>query len=281
MYNNNNVSEHRTNSISSDQHVFDSAKPYYEAALMNSGYTGSSLTYTGTAHETETTKRKRRKRKILWFNPPFSCTVETNVGRKFLSLIDSHFPDHHPFHKFINRNCVKVSYSCMKNMESIIKTRNKQLLQQHQESKDTANAAIKKCNCRNPSKCPLDGKCLTEAVVYKATLRTKDKTYTYVGMTEGTFKSRYTSHGSSFRLKRYKTATKLSEMVWNLKNRGVSYTITWEIIRRGHPFRVGQSSCDLCTSEKLEILRRSVDPNLLNSRSELVSKCRHKRKFSL
>ena len=95
------------------------------------------------------------------------------------------------------------------------------------------------------------------------------------------FKNRYNGHTSSFRNDRYKTATKLSEMVWDLKDQGQDYNITWGIIRRGQPYRVGQSSCDLCTSEKLEILKRSSDPNSLNSRTELISKCRHKRKFIL
>ena len=38
--------------------------------------------------------------------------------------------------------------------------------------------------------------------------------------------------------------------------------------------------CDVCLSEKLLILR-SKDPHLLNKRSELMSRCPHKRKFRL
>ena len=42
----------------------------------------------------------------------------------------------------------------------------------------------------------------------------------------------------------------------------------------------GSRRCDLCLTEKLKIMRE--DPELLlNKRSELVSKCRHKNKFIL
>ena len=37
----------------------------------------------------------------------------------------------------------------------------------------------------------------------------------------------------------------------------------------------------MCTREKLEILRASLDPNSLNKRSEMVNKCRHRAKFLL
>ena len=118
-------------------------------------------------------------------------------------------------------------------------------------------------------------------MVYKATLRADNKSYSYVGMTEGPFKQRFNGHTSSFRHERFKSATKLSEMVWSLKDQGIDYDISWSIIRRGHAYRPGLTSCDLCTSEKLEILRHSSDPHLLNSRSEILAKCRHKRKFLL
>ena len=44
-----------------------------------------------------------------------------------------------------------------------------------------------------------------------------------------------------------------------------------------HPYKNGNKYCDLCTTEKVEIILRSKDPRLLNSRSEIMAKCRHKR----
>ena len=42
--------------------------------------------------DTPSSKSKRRKIKIIWFNPPFSKNVKTNIARNFLQLIDKHFP---------------------------------------------------------------------------------------------------------------------------------------------------------------------------------------------
>ena len=49
------------------------------------------------------------KKLIILFNSPFSKNVKTNVGCKFLCLIDKHFPRTKKLHKIFNRNNVKVS----------------------------------------------------------------------------------------------------------------------------------------------------------------------------
>ena len=99
-------------------------------------------------------------------------------------------------------------------------------------------------------------------------------------MTERTFKKRYYEHTSTFNHRgngvNVDRQTYLSKKVWELKDRGLSYTLNWKILRRGHAYRPGQKSCDLCLSEKLEILKRSSDRRLLNIRSELLRKCNHR-----
>ena len=64
--------------------------------------------------------RRNRQRNIIWFNPPFSKNVNTNIARNFLCLIHKHCPPNHKLHKIFNRNTVKVSYSWMSNVKSII-----------------------------------------------------------------------------------------------------------------------------------------------------------------
>ena len=66
-------------------------------------------------------KTKTGKRNIIWFNPPCSKPVSTNVAKTFLQLVAKHFPRTHKLHKIFNRNTIKVSYSCMNNMSKIIK----------------------------------------------------------------------------------------------------------------------------------------------------------------
>ena len=51
--------------------------------------------------------KKTRLRNIIWFNPPFSINVTTNVARKFLKIVDKKFPKNHKFRKLFNRNTLK------------------------------------------------------------------------------------------------------------------------------------------------------------------------------
>ena len=110
------------------------------------------------------TQRRQRKRNILWFNSPFSKSVVTKLGKTFLRLIDKHFPPHHKLHKLFNWNNVKISYSCMPNVKPIINKHNKTVLDL------PTNNSKRNCNCINSEKCPLQQKCLTNNIMYNATI---------------------------------------------------------------------------------------------------------------
>jgi len=89
--------------------VFAEAAPLYDNALSASGY-ADGLTY---IDPKKTSKKKRsRRRDIVWFNPPFSKNVRTNVGGRFLSLVSKHFKKGSKLAKIFNRNTVKIS--CVK-----------------------------------------------------------------------------------------------------------------------------------------------------------------------
>ena len=120
-------------------------KVEFEDALKKSGY-NVDLKYTDNKSE----KPKTRKRNIIWFNPPFSKSVSTNVAKTFLQLVTKHFPRSHKLHKIFNRNTVKVSYSCMNNMSNIIKGHNKKSSRNHM-TKDQNAIAEKKSNGRELS----------------------------------------------------------------------------------------------------------------------------------
>ena len=51
-------------------------------------------------------------------------------------------------------------------------------------------------------------------------------------------------------------------------------------VKRATPFRSKAKTCGLCLAKKLQIMQAKPGP-LLNKRSDLVSKCRHKAKFLL
>ena len=111
----------RLSKISANENVFNEAIPPYQNALNNSGY-NYVMKY---EPEKETnTPPKNRKRRILWYNPPWSANCSTKIGAKFLNLVDTCFPPTNPLHKIFNRNTLKVSYSCMPNMAQVISKHN-------------------------------------------------------------------------------------------------------------------------------------------------------------
>jgi hypothetical protein len=125
--------------------------------------------------------RRNRQRNIIWFNPPFSKSVNTNIGREFLSLIDNHFPLQHKLHKIFNRNTLKMSYSCMNNVKSIITKHNAHIITNSQSQ----NTETDNCNCDNKNTCPLPKQCMTNNIIYKATVTTNNTNDIkhYIGMT--------------------------------------------------------------------------------------------------
>ena len=204
--------------------------------------------------------------------------VSTNIGKQFLQLIEKHFPTDHKLRKCINRNCIKLSYSCTKNMKNIILTHNKKVSTKQNNPAETQTST---CNCRNKQNCPLDGKCKTGAIVYRASVKdARGNTHTYIGSTKE-FKDRYRNHTKSFRHKQYSKETTLAGFVWE-NNLGPEPNIKWEIVKRAQPYRKSSRYCDLCLTEKLSIdyeLKKSR--NCLNKRSDLTNRCVHRTMFRL
>ena len=177
-----------------------------------------------------------------------------------------------------NRSCVKVSYSCMPNMAAIIKQHNSNVASPRKT--DETNKLAQNCNCRNKFDCPLNGNCLKSCLIYKATISSGNQRDLYYGSCSTTFKKRFSNHRSSFRHQRLKKSTELSKRVCEHKNEGRDYLIQWSVIKEAAPYRCGARICSLCLAEKLQIIKAKPE-GLLNKRSELISKCRHKNKFLL
>ena len=106
--------------------MFETAAPIYREALAKSGYEYE-LKFDPDAANPRS-KARNRKRNILWYKPPFNLSVKSNIASDFLKLLDRSFLHGHPLRKLLNRNTVKVSYSCNPNMEKIITSRNSKLL---------------------------------------------------------------------------------------------------------------------------------------------------------
>ena len=103
----------------------------------------------------------------------------------------------------------------------------------------------KSCNCRVKSECPLNGQCQVTDIIYKCTVLSPDKpNKVYLGT-------------------------------------AASPTLVWCIAKKIPPYSNISKKCLLCLHEKLEIINYPQPEELLNKRSELISKCWHVNKFLL
>ena len=133
----------RISSLSCDETEFNIAKIMYETALKSSGYQVT-LKFEKPSQNT----RRNRNRKVIWFNPPFSLNVKTNIGKEFFKLIRKHFPRNLSFRKIFNLNTIKINYSSMKNMKNLIKQPNTRVLKNQELSEKRS------CNCGVKDNCP-------------------------------------------------------------------------------------------------------------------------------
>ena len=133
-------------------------------------------------------------------------------------------------------------------MKNIISSHNKKITNCH----DEINGKI--WNSRNISNCPLDDKCQTDKIVYKAEVETSDginelSTKVYFGISETEFKSRYNNHSMSLRNWTHENDTELSKFTWSLKDQNKDFVIKWSIFEKSSESK----SCSLCLLEKLVI----------------------------
>ena len=142
----------------------------------------------------------------------------------------------------------------MPNIKTKINAHNREIL------RNTPSKNTKHCNCQQKENCPMKGACLKESLVYYATISCSDKNHCNVPL--------------------YKHDTKLSTEYWNLKTKQLNPRISWKIKGIYKSYNPTSKRCNLCLTEKLEILD-DPDKNLLNKRSEIISQCRHKNKYRL
>ena len=98
----------RLTTISSSENEFMEAWEEYQKALKDAGYS-EELKYEPEEHQ-KLKRKQNRRMKIIWFNPPCSKNVATNIEKEFFGLIRIHFPKQHPFNRLFNKLTVKLSY---------------------------------------------------------------------------------------------------------------------------------------------------------------------------
>ena len=139
------------------------------------------------------------------------------------------------------------------------------------------------CNSWKKEECPLEGKCRANDIIYKCIASASGfPNKVYLGTAQGEFKKRFHNHNSSFKNESKRNDTTLAKYVWDLKlKHNVTPTLKWHILKSVTPYSNITKKCRLCLQEKFEILSCPNPDELLNKRSELVSKWRHVNKFLL
>ena len=248
--------------LSKTKSDFDNYAPEYINELNASGYRTDELKF-----EKPAKKKRTRKRNAIFFHPPFCRSVKTKIGRIFRDLISKHFTPDHVFYKIFNKNTIKISYSCLPNMKTIMNAHKSKILNIQE------NTSGRNCNCRKPNECPVGGNCLKKNIIYQADVELKyhpSKVKTYIGSTSRTFKERYQEHKSSFKSTR--PGSKLSKYIKTIGDQ--EYTIKWKIINASKQMTPNIKFCMLCNLERFEIAK-AYKRTLLNSRNELVTQCPH------
>ena len=138
------------------------------------------------------------------------------------------------------------------------------------------------CNCRKKEDYPLNGECMVDEVVYQATVTTETTQQKHTSASQRTTSRQGmgTIRSVSFSHEKRKSETELSKHIWQLKGENKEFKVTWKILAKAKPYTNITKRCDLCNTEKFFLICR---PHMatLNKRNELISTCRHRRKFIL
>ena len=113
------------------------------------------------------------------------------------------------------------------------------------------------CNCDSGVVgCPVQGKCQQTGVLYRASIRENmsGKVETYTGLTSRKFKDRWNEHNNDFEKPQKRTKTMLSTHVWNLKDKGLDFIISWEILDRCPSYNPISKKCTFCLKEMFFLL---------------------------
>ena len=108
----------------------------------------------------------------------------------------------------------------------------------------------------------------TQSLVYIATSTTSSNRSVYYGTSEEEFKIRHKNHTKSFRQRKCMNETEVLITIYHGKS------------TKRPQHNNGLQSVALCLPEKVLIIRADPD-TLLNKRTELISKCRHRNNFLL
>ena len=167
-----------------------------------------------------------------------------------------------------------MSYSCTKNIKSIITSHNNKLINPVERGND------RMCNCIG-FQCPVNGECLKSDLVYSCKVESANEVREYIGSTKNSFKVRWNAHNSDARYISKRTKTTLADYIWSLKEKNIVYSQSWKVELSTKVYCPEIGVCGTCLSEKYWLLKNHKVRKLVNKRTEILNKCRHRAPFLL
>ena len=117
---------------------------------------------------------------------------------------------------------MKISYGSTWNIRTIINSYAAKILYPKKSTEQRT------CSCLNKGTCPLEQKCLTTNIVYKAKVTSNNRNFqekVYFGLCKTTFKKGFSIHKKLFNLHEYK------KEIRRIKSSGHHAKVEWEIIK--------------------------------------------------
>ena len=163
----------------------------------------------------------------------------------------------------------------MPNIKSNISTSKKEVLHK------PVNQNTRKYNCINKNTCPLNGNCFLENILYIVTIKSDKKNCQLrIFIVKTHSKNDKQTIKDLSNINRYKNDTKLSVEYWNLKAGNSKRKVTLAVKKPFRAYNPQSKRSSLYLNDKFEILE-DKENNLLNKKSEAISKCRHQNKYML
>ena len=119
-------------------------------------------------------------------------------------------------------------------------------------------------------------KCLYQADISSEKFQAK----IYYDISGTKLRPRFSNYKKSFNYEKHKKDTQLLNEVWKIKASKEEPVSVWKILEQYQPYNVNTKRCLLCLNEKLQIAIYRGN-NMLNKRTEIISKCRYRNKYAL
>ena len=260
---------------------FNQSKNEYIEALTNAGHNETHVKSVFNNVKKRVIKNKgfqkkpdkSKDTKRIFFTPYFSSRNKEAPGFIFRKTCQEILPPE--MAKIISKR-VRTAPKRTSNISEIIQRITDSKVKKYWENLRLAKAKekdIKKsCNCRKPEYCPLDGVCVGIAGVYQAVIPSENGNKFYIG-SSANVKTRIQSHRGDVRNGR----TGSSQLANACENEEIGeQEISWSILKTFDRANIGGPRCQLCIEEAIFILKNVDNENCLNTRQEVLCKCRHK-----